>query len=200
MVALRGALAALAFLRPGQLLETAVKLLHLPAHLHGLTTISHVRCAAKWLVMNHSMSPFVATSLKSFTPKGTSLKRSSTPWLQPPGGGSRAWSYALVAAFLGQAHQPVALRLPHACWRAPGASICILFFRVVVVASGGVPSALRGLPCPHGVPSHPARQAHTAPVRARHCFPTRRNWARSFLPGPIVYPAVGLQRSRYYIR
>ena len=94
VVALGIGLAALVFFRARQLLETAVKRFHLPAHLHRLYH-HFVRQMGRQVVGSDPFNaPFVATSLKSFTPNGTAFRRTATPWLQPPAGGSnvsRAW-------------------------------------------------------------------------------------------------------------
>ena len=70
--ALGAGLAALAFLKTGELLEAAVKPLHLPAH--RLDDHFAAQVVAKWLATTDAMLPSGATSLKRCTAKGNLLQ------------------------------------------------------------------------------------------------------------------------------
>ena len=94
VVALGIGIAALALFGSRQLLEAAMKLLHLPAHLYVID--DRFPRQMRGQVIGNDLLNFAVRGhpLEYFTPKGTSFRRTSTPRLQPCGGGSnvsRPW-------------------------------------------------------------------------------------------------------------
>ena len=108
VIALGRGLTALALLRLGQLLEAAVKLLHLPAHLHGLNHYFAGQMSSQ-IADNDSFNVAVCGhQLEELYPKGHSFQ--AHVHAPAPALGRRFERIQpLVAAFFGPAHQPVAL-------------------------------------------------------------------------------------------
>ena len=97
-------------LRPGQVLEAAVKFLHLPTHLHDL---------------NHHFAGQMSNQVTGNDPSNVAVRGHQLEWVYPKGHFFQAHFYtlasalgrrfkriqSLVAAFFTQAHQPVVFQV-----------------------------------------------------------------------------------------